>query len=41
MDKKTSISEAQMKVMDIIWKQGEMVTVPEMVALLKEEGEEP
>ena len=40
MDKKTSISEAQMKVMDIIWKQGEMVTVPEMVALLKEEGEE-
>ena len=22
------------------WKQGEMVTVPEMVALLKEEGEE-
>ena len=40
MDKKTSISEAQMKVMDIIWKQGEMVTVPEMVALLKEEGKE-
>lgn len=40
MEKEKSISDAQMKVMDIIWQKETMVTVPEMVALLNEEGEE-
>ena len=40
MEQEKNISDAQMKVMDIIWRKEAMVTVPEMVSLLKEEGEE-
>lgn len=39
MEKEKRISDAQMKIMDIIWRKEVMVTVPEMVALLNEEGE--
>ena len=35
-----SISNAEMKVMNHIWKTGAMITVPEMLAILNEEGEE-
>lgn len=40
MKSEKSISNAQMKIMDIIWRKEVMMTVPEMVALLNEEGEE-
>ena len=40
MDETMNISNAEMKVMNQIWKTGEMVTVPEMLAILNEEGEE-
>lgn len=40
MEPQKNISDAQMKVMDIIWRKEAMVTVPEMVELLNEEGEE-
>lgn len=40
MEPQKNISNAQMKVMDIIWRKEAAVTVPEMVALLNEEGEE-
>lgn len=40
MEKEKKISNAQMKIMDIIWRKKVMVTVTEMVALLNEEGEE-
>lgn len=39
MEQEKKISNAQMKIMDIIWRKEVMVTVPEMVALLNEEGE--
>ncbi len=38
MEPQKNISNAQMKVMDIIWRKEAAVTVPEMVALLNEEG---
>ena len=40
MDENMSISNAEMKVMNHIWKTGAMITVPEMLAILNEEGEE-
>ena len=40
MEPQKNISDAQMKVMDIIWRKEAAVTVPEMVELLNEEGEE-
>lgn len=40
MEQEKSISDAQMKVMDIIWRKETMVTVPEMAAFLHEEGED-
>lgn len=39
MEQEKKISNAQMKIMDIIWRKEVMVTVSEMVALLNEEGE--
>ena len=35
-----TISNAEMKIMNQIWKTGSMMTVPEMLAILNEEGEE-
>ena len=40
MDEKMRISNAEMKVMNQIWKAEEMVTVPEVLEILKKEGEE-
>ena len=40
MNENMSISNAEMKVMNHIWKTGAMITVPEMLAILNEEGEE-
>lgn len=40
MGNNMNISNAEMKVMNHIWEVGEMVTVPDMVAILNEEGEE-
>ena len=40
MDESMSISNAEMKVMNHIWKTGAMITVSEMLAILNEEGEE-
>ena len=40
MDENMSISNAEMKVMNHIWKMGAMITVPEMHEILNEEGEE-
>ena len=40
MGNNMNISNAEMKVMNHIWEAGEMVTVPDMVAILNEEGEE-
>lgn len=40
MGNNMNISNAEMKVMNHIWKAGEMVTVPDMVTILNEEGEE-
>lgn len=38
MDEKMRISNAEMKVMNQIWKAEEMVTVPEVLEILKKEG---
>ena len=40
MEEKANISNAEMKVMHQIWELEKMVSVPEMAAILKEEGEE-
>ncbi len=40
MDERTNVSQAEMKVLEKIWAKGDMVTVPEMVSMLKEEKEE-
>lgn len=40
MDENMSISNAEMKVMNQIWKAEAMVTVPEMLTILNEKGEE-
>lgn len=40
MDENMTISNAEMKIMNQIWKTGTMITVPEMLAILNEEGEE-
>lgn len=40
MGNNMNISNAEMKVMNHIWEAGEMVTVPDMVTILNEEGEE-
>lgn len=40
MDENINISNAEMKIMNQIWKTGTMMTVPEMQAILNEEGEE-
>lgn len=40
MDENMNISNAEMKVMNQIWQSEAMVTVPEMLAILNEEGEE-
>ena len=40
MEEKANISNAEMKVMNQIWELEKMVSVPEMAAILKEEGEE-
>ncbi len=39
MGNNMNISNAEMKVMNHIWEAGEMVTVPDMVTILNEEGE--
>lgn len=41
MDENMSISNAEMKVMNHIWKTGAMITVPEMLAILNEEWTYP
>ncbi len=40
MQKKQSISESEMKVMKKIWESGRMISVSEIVAELKKDGEE-
>lgn len=40
MQKKQSISESEMKVMKKIWESGRMISVSEIVAELKQDGEE-
>jgi len=40
MEENVNISNAEMKVMNQIWKTGTMVTVPEMLVILNDEGEE-
>ena len=40
MEENVNISNAEMKVMEKIWKKKEMVTVQDMVDVLNEEGEE-
>lgn len=40
MEKNSSISDAEMKVMNKIWEMQRMVTVQEMVDIFNEEGEE-
>lgn len=40
MEDKANISNAEMKVMNQIWAREKMISVPEMVAILNEEGEE-
>lgn len=40
MEERANISNAEMKVMNQIWELEKMVSVPEMAAILKEEGEE-
>ena len=36
---KVNISDSEMKVMEKIWEQGEMISVADMVTLLNEDGE--
>lgn len=36
---KTNISDSEMKVMEKIWEQGEMISVADVVTLLNEDGE--
>ena len=36
---KANISDSEMKVMEKIWDQGEMISVADVVALLNEDGE--
>lgn len=40
MNENMNISNAEMKIMNQIWKTRTMITVPEMLAILNEEGEE-
>lgn len=40
MEDKANISNAEMKVMNQIWEREKMISVPEMAAILNEEGEE-
>lgn len=40
MEENMNISNSEMKVMNKIWEKGEMVTIPDMVTILNEEGEE-